>query len=61
MGAIVAFELSLRGPGIVFGGSRLRDVCLSDRDALPHQDDEELLNHLLALRGTDNDVLATAI
>jgi len=29
-------------------------------DTLPHpQDDEELLNHLMALEGTDNDVLAS--
>jgi surfactin synthase thioesterase subunit len=64
MGAIVAFEFVRIAEA---QGIDVRQLNVSatfapyrTADALPHpKDDEELLNHLLALEGTANDVLAS--
>jgi surfactin synthase thioesterase subunit len=64
MGAIVAFEFVriAEAHGIDVRQLNVSATVAPDRiaDTLPHpMDDEALLNHLLALEGTDNDVLAS--
>lgn len=64
MGAIVAFEFVriAEAHGIDVRQLNVSAPVAPDRiaDTLPHpMDDDALLNHLLALEGTDNDVLAS--